>query len=115
MCWVSNTTDYKTGKAGRIFLVKKACATDLSVDVEDYFSDRAKNRHGGFNFQVCSHFCKVTPRFLIKMLYFLQVNKAYSDMSLLYLHCALGLCTLKPEHARGNLLMVRILVADHTV
>jgi hypothetical protein len=46
--------------------------------------------------------------------YFHQVNKAYSDMSLLYLHCALGLCTLKPEHARGNLLMVRIIVAQNT-
>ncbi|XP_059485084.1 uncharacterized protein LOC132202282 isoform X2 [Neocloeon triangulifer] len=83
-CWISNSSDYRATRSGTIYLVKKACAADLSVDVEDHFSERSKHRHGGFNF---------------------QVNRAYSEMNLLYLHCALGLCTHKPEHARGNLLI----------
>jgi Zona pellucida-like domain len=105
MCWISNTSDFKTSKARKIFLVKKACATDLSVYVEDNFSNRSKNRQGGFNFQVCTYF--FAPYSVIKIPFFFQVNRAYSDMSLLYLHCSLGLCTHNTEHARGNLLMVR--------
>ncbi|CAB3379418.1 Hypothetical predicted protein [Cloeon dipterum] len=70
-CWISNSSNYKTRRAARVVLIKRACSAEHSVQLEDYGSERALNTHGGFSF---------------------LVHKLYAEFNNLYLHCALGMC-----------------------